>query len=542
MTNTSNAPTLGLIHGALAGLSPLRANTLALVLGVSTVFGFAPFHAWPVYLLSISLLLWLVDGAKRQKKWRFAAFNRGWFWGFGFTLFGMHWLVEPFLVDFKQHGAFIWMPLILMPSGMGLFFGVATLVASLFWSNGPGRIFVLVAALAITEWLRGTLFGGFPWNWPGTVWEPGSAMSQLASIFGLYGLSILTLLFAAAPAALADYRPSGSAFGRVVPSLLCVLIAGTGWGWGSQRLLTTPTDPVQSVRIVDVGVPQAEKYDPANQVAILRAFLVATGDDFPAEPRLIVWPEGALPVALLQTPDALDAVTERLGDRTLITGTVRIDRLQTPPEFFNSLAVLTAESRVRGARTIYDKHRLVPFGELPASKIVPFGERISNLLPSALQRLAKSGFTPGPGGEALDLPDGSKFLPLICYEALFPELSIGRAADADFLVNISIDGWFGGGVGPEQHFAQTRYRAIETGRPLVRTASLGRSGVVDAFGRLTTQAEPVVDTNGWPITVIDAPIPAETRMTIASSHSMLLSVLLILACVAVNFTFAQRVD
>ncbi|HBJ93622.1 MAG TPA: apolipoprotein N-acyltransferase, partial [Hyphomonadaceae bacterium] len=202
----SESFSVGTLHAAIAGLSPFKAFMLSLVCGILTVFAFAPFYFWPVFILVITLLVWLVDGARTREKWGEAVFMRGWAYGIGFTLASMHWTAQPFLVNPEQHLAFIWMPLILLPAGLGLFFGLGTLLAGRFWSRTPARVFVFATALAFTELLRGTVFGGFPWNWSGMVWEPGSPVSQMASLFGLWGLSALTFLLAAAPAAMADYR------------------------------------------------------------------------------------------------------------------------------------------------------------------------------------------------------------------------------------------------------------------------------------------------------------------------------------------------
>ena len=200
----SDPPTLGSVHAFFAGLSTLKSILLSAVCGVITLFAFAPFNVWPVYIVSITLLVWLIDGAQEKDKWGKAVFLRGWAFGFGFTLSSMHWLAAPFLVEPEKHIVFIWMPLLLMPAGLGLIFGIGTTLAGFIWSKTPGRVFALALALSLSELLRGALFGGFPWNLPGMIWAPGTEVSQIASIMGIWGLSILTLSLASAPAALAD--------------------------------------------------------------------------------------------------------------------------------------------------------------------------------------------------------------------------------------------------------------------------------------------------------------------------------------------------
>lgn len=540
--------TFGTLHNQIARLSPLKANMLAFVCGVITLFAFAPFQFWPVYLISISLLVWLVDGARLREKWRGSVFIRGWLFGAGFTLSSMHWLAAPFLVEPEKHLIFIWMPLILMPAGLGLLFGGATLLAGFFWSRAPGRIFVFTLAFCIFEFIRGVLFGGFPWNWPGMIWAPGQPISQLASIGGLFGLSILTVLFAASPAALADFRPHAGVAGRVFPVFLSVIIFVTGWGWGSQRLTEPASDDVIAVRLIDVGVPQTDKFPEnvtlnefnANAERILRAYLEAMGDDFPDEPRLVIWPEAPIPqryvadrdtgglkaLPLIQDPNALDAISERLGNRALITGTPRIERLDASgapaDNAYNSLAVLTARSKFRGALAIYDKRKLVPFGEMAAADFIPFGHQISGILPKAMQQQAKAGYKPGERnkeyGFLIELPTGEKFLPLICYEALFPELVRQDVLDADFLVNISIDYWFGGEIGPKQHFAHASYRSIEVGRPMLRVANLGVTSAIDSYGRQIKGSEEIKKDNDWPVLVNDVIVPKSNLITTYNLH------------------------
>ncbi|MAK59736.1 MAG: apolipoprotein N-acyltransferase [Ponticaulis sp.] len=551
----SDSPTLGTLHAAIAGLSPLRSSVLAFVCGVITIFAFAPFFLWPVYILSISLLIWLLDGAKTRKKWRKAMFFRGWAFGAGFTLASMHWLVSPFLVDPAAHIWFIWMPLILMPAGLGLFFGGASFLAGLVWSKTPGRIFAFAVTFSLFEGLRGTIFGGFPWNWPGMVWAPGEPVSQLASIFGLWGLSILTLLLAGAPAALADFRPHGGAFNRVFPLLIAAIVFGCGWAWGTQRIpMRTETDGI-AVRIVDVQVDQTDKYPVAPDrnpeetrrlqyqaiEDIRAAYLVGTGDDFPDEPRLIVWPESALPVPLLQNPDSLDDVTLRLGSRTLITGTTRVDRYTSSgSDWYNSLAVLDEGSRFTGANAIYDKHRLVPFGELAAADFIPFGTQISGILPPALQQQAKAGYRPGPPASPIELAGGKTFLPLICYEALFPGLVRATVQNADFLVNISIDSWFGSGIGPDQHYAQARYRSIESGRPMVRAANLGHSGAIDSFGNEVFSNKNLLTYKSYNLTVTDTLIPDQKHITTYGRYGPLFSWLTVLLLTMFTYFYSKK--
>ena len=241
-----------------------------------------------------------------------------------------------------------------------------------------------------------------------------------------------------------------------------------------------------------------------------------------------------MPFELLANNYALDVIAAYLGNRTLIAGSVRRcfdDGTSANPSaenrpacsdptvraYFNSLAVLQIESSVPELVAVYDKHRLVPFGELPASKIVPFGTRLSAFLPGAMQQLATAGFETGSEPTVLFPRDLPPFVALICYEALFPEvtrLAGPQREDAEWIVTISNDAWFGAGMGPAQHYAQNRYRAIESGLPMARVASRGVTAMVDGFGRETARGQRVTgDPEGWVSSVVRTPLPVAQPTT-----------------------------
>lgn len=491
---------LGPLHAGFAKLRGWSALLTSILLGAFSAVAFAPFHFTPVLILSFTGLIWMIDGARSHRKWGKAVFARGWGFGVGFFLVGMHWTAAPFLVEPEKHLIFIWMPLLLLPGGMALIWGAATAMASSFWSSSPSRVFVFTIFFALGEWVRGHLFGGFPWNLPGTSWIPGGAMSQLASIGGVYWLSLITIFIVSSPAAFVDTRESRSLLQRVLPAFLAVIILATGWGWGLQRLSTETTFTGQSIVLMDSGVPQDEKWE-IGPDRVLQSYvdLIQREDSEPND--IIVWPEAAIPTTLFQDPNGMDVISVYIGSRKLIVGSARFDlKPSGEREYFNSVAVLDHEAGRSGTKNVYNKFRLVPFGELSAAKIIPFGESLSSILPDAIQQFVPSGFNPGPGPTVL-YPDGMPpFVPMICYEALFPE--IARNANikdrAQWMVVVSNDAWFGAGMGPQQHYAQNRYRAIETGLPIVRVASRGTSAIVDGKGRevfaapLIKPAEP-----GW---------------------------------------------
>jgi apolipoprotein N-acyltransferase len=510
--------THGVLSGVfvrVAGLERFRALGFAALLGALANLGFPPLHIWPFLAIALVGLIWLIDAATRTKRPARAVFWRVFAFGFAYFLVGLHWIAAAFLVDPGAHLIFIWMPLVLLPGGLAAILAFIMGFAFRFWSPGPARLILFAVAFTFAEWVRGALFGlgGLPWNLPGMVWAPGGAMSQSASIWGIYGQSLITVLALASPATLADMRVHGSAVSRAAPVMVAAVALGALWGWGQQRLALPEAPAAEGtgplVRLVEVGTPQHQKYEPGVGVEMLRRFLELSGPDGSDAAPIVIWPEGALPQFLLEWPDALDAISNQLGDRKLIVGAARRQPDEKGNErAYNSLAVLSSQAPSRGPLSIYDKHMLVPFGEF-----TPLREVAASIGIPTLQALAKDGFYPGARPSSQVVVGIPPFGPLICYEAIFPGLSPTGPDRPEWLVSITNDSWFGMLSGPYQHADQARYRAIEEGLPMARVAAGGFTGMIDAYGRWTARGAPAdagaysADPEGWRSSIVEARIP-----------------------------------
>ena len=400
------------MHEAFARLRGFRAHGVAFLLGALGAFAFAPFHFSPILVLSFTGIIWMIDGARAAPKWSRVVFARGWAFGFGFFFVGLHWTVFAFLVDPEKYALLTPLPLIILPAGLALIWGAGAALAGSFWSASPSRVFIFAIFLALAEYVRGHLFGGFPWNLPGTTWMPGGAVSQTASIGGIYWLTLLTIFVMAAPAAFVDTREQRGLGQRLLPALLAVGLVGSGWAWGVKRLSTPTVLQSQHVTLMDIGLPQALKWELNPNIA-LRRYLTLLEEGDQAENDVVIWPEAAVPTLLLQSPDALDAISQFIGGRTLIVGTARrqpnISRdlaVETGPDavrgrpaekfnFYNSLAVVNKESARSGPIAIYDKHRLVPFGELSAASIIAFHRTLRAGAQTPLEPKLQDGFVAG---------------------------------------------------------------------------------------------------------------------------------------------------
>ncbi|MET0545044.1 MAG: apolipoprotein N-acyltransferase, partial [Caulobacterales bacterium] len=428
----------------------------AAVAGAICQLAHAPLFFWPAFIVGMTAFVWCLDGAARcEKKWQ-AYLWRGWSFGFGYFLVGLFWVGGAFLVEPEKFAIFLPFAISALPAGLAVFWAAAALCAGALWTNDSRRAPLLAGCLCVAEYVRGHIFGGFPWALPGAIWQAGGAISQSAAFVGLYGLTALTLLIGAAPAALVD--ANGAARKRYAWPVIAALSVGVMWGLGAQRIGSTPLQMTDvSVRVADSGISQADKWKPENAVRVLNAYLDASGGDFPASPRVVIWPEGALPFLLLETPAALDAVGGVIGSRTLVIGSVRAERVGNEENYYNSALVLDGDAGSLKLASIYDKRLLVPFGEFMP---VGFKELTDMLGIESLQAIGK-GFTPGPEPSPVQIPGAPEAAIIICYESIFPRF-VPRGEDRpQWLISITNDSWFGATSGPWQHYNQGRYRAIE---------------------------------------------------------------------------------
>jgi apolipoprotein N-acyltransferase len=492
----------------LAGLRGVRRALAAAVFGAISVLAFAPVHAWPVLFLTFGALVWLLDGchaehARRGERLKTAAIIGFWF-GFGFFLAGLYWVAEAFLVEPWRHGWLLPFVMTALPGGMALFFAAATALAMLLWIPGPGRAFALAIAFFLAEFARGHVLTGFPWNLLGYSLLGSLPLMQLASLFGVYALSLLAVLLFAAPATIFAPSPSGLARGRgtfTLAALLLVLLVA-GYGWGERRLNAAGLDNTDiRLRIVQANIDQAEKWRPENSTEIFTDYLEltksgASGLDGIA---IVVWPETAVPFLLADDPEALAAIANVLpADTTLLLGSWRlVEERDAHGRFirnraYNSVLVVDSEGRITGS---YDKIHLVPLGEY-----LPFQDFLESLGMMQLTNV-RGGFTVGERPRLLTVPGAPPATPLICYEIIFPQEITEPGTHPGWLLNVTNDAWFGSSAGPYQHFHQAQVRAVEQGLPVVRAANTGISAVIDPFGRV--RAEIGLGKKG----VIDADLP-----------------------------------
>lgn len=480
---------------------------LALAAGAGAALAHTPFGFLPG-MLGYPLLMLLAErsgsGSVRGAVWM------GWLAGFAYFGIGCWWVAEAFLVNPAQ----AWMAPFaasLLPMGLGLFWAAATGLYRRFTPPDVSRVLVFAALFGLMEWLRGHVLTGFPWNPAGAGWKAGSAASQFAAVAGVYGLGVVTV---AAVSAFGPLAVAGERRGRILAAglgavALLALVVGGAVRLGQARLAFTDT----TVRIVQADIDQDYKWSPDAYRSIVDRYVNLTAQPGAVRPDIVVWPEGALPATAADvfgdgSPDAAALARVLQPGQSLIMGLSRGQTDATAEagaRYFNSLFVLTDEGGP-GLKisAVYDKYRLVPFGEY-----LPLGSLMSALGVRSLVHVPAD-FSPGPWPAPITVPGVGRVQPLICYEGLYPGFTPGGGARPEWIVNISNDAWFGATSGPIQHLNLASYRAIETGLPIVRSTPTGVSAMIDPWGRVVGDER----LNSGESGVIDAHLPRAAPPTL----------------------------
>lgn len=362
---------------------------------------------------------------------------------------------------------------------LGLFvalFGAAS--ALLIRAFGARALLLLPFVWVATEYLRGHLFGGFPWIPLGNAVVTLLPVAQLASLGGVYGLSLF-LAFVNALFALALVGSARARAGAALGAVALVLGASI---WGGARLsasrLTSEGTPVR-VGVVQANVPQEEKWDRARSGEILARYLSMTRELAKTGVDLIMWPESATPFYFEEDPvrgAAVRALGAEIGTPILL-GSDEIERgapdRTSPDRYFNSAFML---DRAGATAAVYRKIHLVPFGEF-----VPFQQALFFVAPLVE---AVSDFSAGTQVTVLPVA-GHMITTAICYEVVYPHLiRTGVLNGSELLTTMTNDAWYGQSSAPFQHFELASMRAIEQGRYLARAANTGISGFADPYGRV----------------------------------------------------------
>jgi apolipoprotein N-acyltransferase len=443
-------------------------GSTALLCGSAIVLGLAfPRTDWDTgaWIALVPLFI-LALGARPR-----VAFTWGWLFGTVFFLVLLRWLNFTFRTFSTIPWPLSWGPTLLLAAWCGLFVAaVAGLTAWLAARRSPSWALATAPFLWVgAEWLRGHLFGGFPWGTLGYSQHQRLPVIQIAELGGVHAVSLVLVVANAALAGAFLLRWRAAVTGVVLGAAL----VGATLGFGTWRLREPPPPGRASVALMQPSIEQPMKFDPDHATVVLRIYQELTRQAGAERPALIVWPETAAPTALRRDPALLRLLTTMSAEIGVPLLVGSIDVLDGAPTRLTNTAFLVGE---RGITERYDKIHLVPFGEyVPLSSVIGFvrgwAEFIADLEPGS-----RAVVFPGPP---------APFGVVICYEGIFPDLFREFVNNgARLMVNMTNDGWFGRTSGPGQHLSMYPFRAVEHRIAVVRAANTGVSAFIAPTGQV----------------------------------------------------------
>jgi len=513
-------------------LKPLRLDfrkaSLACLSGALLFLSFPPASLFPLSFIAFLPLLWALEGSSPRR-----AFLLGWASGAFYFVLLLHWIVlNPAVEAWVK--PLLYLGVVLIGLFQGLFWAVPA-AASRWLSDKSGLpIWASFPALfTVFDWLRGLGLLGFTWGSPGYALARWTDALQMASVGGLWLVTLWTVLisglvFWAAHPFLG--RPPQAASGRMrtlLPRLLALAaavfippLAGIPVKRAVESL-EAPA-PVFTVALVQGNIDQGMRWDREFQEYNWTEYRRLTQEAAAHKPDLVVWPETAMPFYFQDPTPFSEAV--RRGTEELNTPVLAgAPAYSVPMEPGAPQYVLHNRAYLLGPRgqtlSWYDKEHLVPFGEyVPLGKWLPF---IAKLVPGQ--------FEFRPGLNAAPLATGPLAMGLlICYEAIFPELAQKQVErGANVLVNISNDAWFGRSSAPLQHLHLAVLRAVEQNRAIIRATNTGISVFIGPDGRMRGATELFA-----PAIAHDPRVPLLTETTFYHEHFLLIHSTLPLLCVA----------
>ncbi|AWB50889.1 apolipoprotein N-acyltransferase (plasmid) [Gemmobacter aquarius] len=462
---------------------------VALAAGAALVLALPPYSILPFALIAFAVLAIMLHGTP----WP-VAFRIGYLFGLGQFVPGLFWITESFQVEADRFG---WLAL---PAVFGLaallavFPAFACALAARMARAGLPLSLSLATGWTGLEWLRGHVLTGFPWNLAAYTLADWLPLAQMASLVGSYGLGFL-LVLCSALVGLAFRAPARRLQVIRFASATAIAVTVAGFGFARLTLSDPPSERGTQIRVVQPNIAQSAKWDEGSRKANILRLLALSAR--PGDYDILLWPETAWPGFLAEDTGARIMLGWLLPKTAvLLAGSPEREVTSNETVYRNSVLAIAPDGSVL---TRYAKHHLVPFGEyVPWRRVLPF------------QRLVESlgDFLPGPGPRTLAFGPHPYAGIAICYEIIFPGHVVDDAIRPDWIFNATNDAWFGSSIGPKQHLASARMRAIEEGLPLVRAANTGISAVVDAYGETLAMLD--IETSG----VIDMRLPRSLPPTL----------------------------
>ena len=443
----------------------------------------SPFNLFIINFFTFSSLYFFLSKKLKQKQNMKIFFLYGWIFGFGYFVTNLYWISISLTFD-QSFKFLIPFTLVLIPSFLALFYG---LISYFFAVLNPKSIissfFIFSLIFGVIEFLRGIILTGFPWNLIVYSLSNQIEILSITSIIGTYGLNLFCISLFTSPAIVFLSKSKKNI--AVCIFFVITFISFYVYGSSQKNSFYETNNKIYDykIRIIGSNISLDRFYTNVNTVSIIKD-LIKLSSPNSSEKIIFVWPEGIFPdISQNELKEYRSLFDPSFNENHLfVIGINREVSNNGSTNFFNSLSVYDNELNILDS---YNKINLVPFGEfLPLENILKV---------IGLRSLTNNyqSFSKGKKRELIEIEHGNftlKILPLICYEIIYSG-RLFKSSSYDFIINISEDGWFGKSIGPKQHFDHSIFRAIETGKYILRSSNNGIAAIINPIGIVEQSVE-----------------------------------------------------
>ena len=488
-----------------------------ILLGVISSYSLPPYNYFIINFVTFSLFFIFLFNKKKESLKNKYFFKYGWYFGFGYFLFSLYWV--SISLTFDQSLKFL-IPyvIILFPALLGIFYGLMTYVFSIFYSrNVISSFFIFSILFGIIEFIRGSIFTGFPWNLIAFSFSDSNYFIQILSVIGTYSFNLFCISLFTVPAVFIlrnSKKESMVCFLFILVSVSFLMFGKIkNSDFDSAETLRNP----YTIKAISSNISLDRFYSQRDELKIINE-LIDLSTPEKKEPTIFLWSEGIIPDSYVKNMDIYkDLFSNNFGDDDLIImGINSVDSDGDKSLTFNSMAVFNNKLDLLQN---YNKVNLVPFGEF-----IPF-ESILSLIGFKTITNDYQSFSKGKIRKPFSIKINEidlNLLPLICYEIIYSG-KLSKDINFDYIINISEDGWFGNSIGPKQHFSHNIFRSIESGKYIIRSANNGITAVINPLG--VVEQEVKFGSTGF-VTLSESKLVKSTLFMLYGNKIFLLLILL----------------
>jgi len=498
---------------------------ILILLGFFSSLSLPPFNYVIINFFTFSLFYILLVRLSLTSEKKKIFFLYGWLFGFGYFASNLYWISLSLTFD-ENFQFLIPLAVVFVPAFLALFYGV---ISCLFVILKPKKnlssFFLFSLIFGTIEFLRGSILTGFPWNLIAYSFSNHLEILNVISIIGTYSFNLFCISLFTSPSIfiLRDDKK------EILICIIFLIITLSFYVFGSKKLDKFNDIEAEKhdykIRIISSKISIDRFYNEIEPISVIED-LIKISSPQKNQKTIFIWPEGILPeISKNQLKEYKWLFENEFNENhILVIGINDIIKKEQVTKYFNSLTIYDHNLEVISS---YNKVNLVPFGEfLPFEKIL---RRIG------LKNITNN-YQSYSSGEKRNIIELNKFnlsiklLPLICYEIIYSG-NIFEDRNFDFIVNISEDGWFGQSIGPYQHFVHSIYRAIESGKYVLRSANNGVAAIVNPLGVVEKQVN--LNNTGY----VDLIETKKINPTIFSKYGNKIFVLIILLYISLIFSF-----